>query len=493
MRSRVPALRLHDANQAPLRPDADYVLYWMIAARRTRYNFALERALEHARALRKPLVVLEPLRTDYRWASDRLHRFVLDAMPEHARRFERAGITYLPYVERQLGAGKGLLELLAARACVVVTDEFPCFFLPQMVSAAVARVGVRVEQVDGNGLLPLRATPRRYDRAFDFRRLLQKTLVPHLAEVPLADPLAALARQPLAPPIALPAALLARYPMASAAWLADPTAALASLPIRHAVAPVALRGGEVAGRARLAQFFASRLERYTERNHPDADSASGLSPYLHFGHVSAHEVFAALAEHEDWSPERIASRVTAQARGFWGMSEAAESFFDQLVTWRELALHTAFLRAGLEVADADYDALPGWARATLEQHARDPRPHVYPRAAFEAAHTHDPVWNAAQRELLREGRIHNYLRMLWGKKVLEWSASPREAFETLVALNDEYALDGRDPSSYAGISWVFGRYDRPWPERAIYGVVRTMSSDSTRKKVKLGEYLERYS
>ena len=170
------------------------------------------------------------------------------------------------------------------------------------------------------------------------------------------------------------------------------------------------------------------------------------------------------------------------------MSEAAESFFDELVTWREMSLNTTFF-----CTDYDrYDALPPWARATLEKHAADPRPSVYGLEAFEAAHTHDPLWNAAQRELVREGRIHNYLRMLWGKKILEWAESPRAAFEILVELNNKYAVDGRDPSSYAGISWVMGRYDRPWPERAIYGVVRSMSSDNTRKKVDLDAYLARF-
>jgi deoxyribodipyrimidine photo-lyase len=487
MNSRIPALRVHAANAAPLHTDGDFVLYWMIAARRTHANFALERAIEHARVLGKPLVVFEPLRVGYRWASDRLHRFVIDGMADHAPRFAAAGITYLPYVEPREGAGSGLLAALAERACVVVTDEYPCFFLPAMVAAAARRCPVRLEQIDGNGLLPLRAAQRGYDRAFDFRRHLQKTLVPHLAEAPLPDPLASLRTAPLARLAALPAAV-ATFPSPVEALLVGDVAAMAALPIDHAVAPVPYRGGEVAGRMRVKEFVARRLARYTERNHPDADAASGLSPYLHFGHVSAHEVFAALSDAEDWSPERVSARVTAQARGFWGMSEAAEAFFDELVTWREVSLNTAFFRADYD----RYEGLPGWARATLEAHANDPRPYTYALPALEAAHTHDPIWNAAQRELVREGRIHNDLRMLWGKKILEWSATPREAFDTLVHLNNKYAVDGRDPSSYAGIAWVLGRYDRPWPERAIYGVVRTMSSDSTRKKVTLDRYLARF-
>ena len=140
-----------------------------------------------------------------------------------------------------------------------------------------------------------------------------------------------------------------------------------------------------------------------------------------------------------------------------------------------------------------YESLPAWARATLARHAADPRPHVYTLADFEAARTHDPLWNAAQTHLLREGRIHNYLRMLWGKKVLEWTASPEEALAVLVELNNKYAVDGRDPNSYSGIFWVLGRYDRPWgPERPVFGTVRYMSSQNTLRKLRVRQYLARY-
>jgi deoxyribodipyrimidine photo-lyase len=140
-----------------------------------------------------------------------------------------------------------------------------------------------------------------------------------------------------------------------------------------------------------------------------------------------------------------------------------------------------------------YESLPAWARATLNTHALDPRPQLYSLAQFEAADTHDPIWNAAQRELVQTGRIHNYLRMLWGKKILHWSASPPEALDTMMTLNDRYALDGRDPNSYSGIGWVLGRFDRAWgPERPVFGKIRYMSSDSTRRKLRLSNYLQRF-
>ncbi len=170
------------------------------------------------------------------------------------------------------------------------------------------------------------------------------------------------------------------------------------------------------------------------------------------------------------------------------MSPAAEAFLEQLVTWRELSLNA--YGAGNPTTWA---SLPPWARQTLLAHAGDPRPHLYDRDAFEQAATHDPVWNAAQRQLRETGTLHTYLRMLWGKKILEWSESPEAALQTMIALNDRWALDGRDPNSYAGIGWVLGRYDRPWPERAIYGRVRSMSSARTVKKVRMARYLARFS
>ena len=171
------------------------------------------------------------------------------------------------------------------------------------------------------------------------------------------------------------------------------------------------------------------------------------------------------------------------------MSAGAEAFLDQLVTWRELG----FVFCRYVEGYARFETLPDWARATLEKHARDPREHVYELADLEAARTHDELWNAAQRELREEGRIHNYLRMLWGKKILEWTRSPREALEIAIRLNDRYALDGRDPNSYSGILWCFGRFDRPWaPERPIFGSVRFMSSANTARKLDVGAYLARH-
>jgi deoxyribodipyrimidine photo-lyase len=479
----IPAVRVTRENDRPVRPERDFVLYWMIGARRSTHNFALDHARDIAAGLNKPLLVLEPLRAGYPWASDRLHTFVVEGMRDNAAAFSKAGITHYAYVEPAPGDGRGLLAALARHACAVVTDDIPGFFQPRMVKAAAQKIDVALHSVDANGLYPIGATEKTFPTAYVFRRHLQKELPAHLAERPAST----LVRSKLEA-ARVPQEVLRRWP---AADLSDVPRLVASLPIDHTVTAVNTQGGSAAARKLVDAFLDKRLARYaTERSEPDADAASGLSPYLHFGHIGAHAVFDALAKHEQWDPSRAGGIKSGHKEGFWGMSAAAESFLDELVTWRELGFHTAKKIPAFD----QYASLPPWARASLDKHAGDGRAHSYTLEELAGSRTHDPIWNAAQRQLVREGTMHNYLRMLWGKKVLEWSRSPQQALAHLVELNNKYALDGRDPNSYSGILWCFGRYDRPWgPERPIFGVIRYMSSDNTKRKFSLTRYLATYA
>jgi len=486
----VPASRIRTCNNAPIRIDGEFVLYWMIAFRRLSSNFSLQRAVELAVELRKPLVIFEPLRVGYQWASDRIHRFVIDGMAENASRvaaLKNAGVVYYPYVEPRADTGKGLLAALASRACVVVTDDFPSFFLPRMVEAAASRLPVRLEAVDSNGLLPLRATDRVFTTAFSFRAFLQKQLPPHLIEFPQPDPLKGLKLPSLN---AMPSDITKRWPIAAPNLLSGDAAMLASLPIDHSVGVAETRGGTTAACEKLSRFLERSLPHYAAgANDPDADNRSGLSPYLHFGHISPHELFHELMTREEWSPASLGKKTGGKREGWWGVSPGAEAWLDEFVTWRELGYNMSSHRDDYD----QFESLPDWAQATLAKHESDPREHVYSLDEFATAATHDELWNAAQTQLVREGRIHNYLRMLWGKKILEWSETPREALTTMIELNNRYALDGRNPNSYSGILWTLGRYDRPWgPERPIFGTVRFMSSDSTRKKLRVNQYLRTF-
>ena len=502
----VPVSRIRLLTDAAPRSDGDYVLYWMIAHRRTGWNFALDRAVECANELGKPLLIFEPLRIGYTYASARFHRFVLDGMrdnfaairardprPGHEQADDPVpyakgdGVSYLPYVEPASGAGKGLLATLAERAATVVTDDAPHFHYPAMLDAAARQIGIRFEAVDSNGLWPMRASEKVFHRAFDFRRHLQKSLAPDLEERPAAVPLNALAAKRAA---VVPEAVLRRWPPPESALLEGDPQALDALPIDHHVAAVDLAGGASAGTERLITFAAHRLGEYgTARNHPDAHMTSGLSPYLHFGHVGAHQVFEVIIAQEQWDLSQLGDDTSGKRSGWWGMSEDAEAFLDQLVTWRELGFNACVMRNDV----TSFSSLPAWARKTMREHGSDKRPHLYTPEQLEQADTHDPIWNAAQRQLVQDGIIHNYLRMLWGKKVYEWSPDGRKALSTMLHLNDKYAVDGRDPNSLSGIFWVLGRYDRAWgPERPVFGKLRYMTSASTQRKVRLAEYLERY-
>ncbi|MEQ1728455.1 MAG: deoxyribodipyrimidine photolyase [Vicinamibacterales bacterium] len=483
-RGGAPAIRVRAVNDCAVNPAGQYVLYWMIANRRTRFNFSLDRALAWARELGRPVVVLEALRIDYPYASERLHRFVIDGMAANGIAFERSGILYYPYVEPAPGAARGLLERLSDAACLVVTDDFPCFFLPEVVKSAGRRVTVRLEAIDSNGLMPMAAVPQAYPAAVHLRRFIQKTLRTQLLDLPSASPLGLELPSRLA---TLPADVLTRWPAAEPDLLSGAPGTLGRLGIDHRVGVLPLRGGEDAANRVLCSFVQRHLGAYHERHsHPDDRGTSRLSPYLHFGQISAHEVFNAVMKAEGWSLGRLSRTVTGARQGWWGVRPGAEAFLDQLVVWRELGFNTCFRRPD------DYDrfeGLPGWAQETLLLHSRDPRPYTYELRTFERAETHDPLWNAAQHELVRDGWMHNYMRMLWGKKILEWSATPQEALETMIAIMNRWALDGRDPNSYAGYTWVLGRYDRPWPERPIYGTVRSMSSANTQRKIRVAAYL----
>ena len=436
-------------------------------------------------------MILEGLRAGYRWASQRLHQFVLEGMVDNSAHFAAhptQGVRYLAHIEQEAGDGSGLLEALSSHAAVVVGDDFPSFFLPRMSEQAAKKMRSRFEVVDSNGLYPMYATDRIFTRAFSLRRHLQKELPTHLAQMPARDPLEGL--ESLGDiGEALSTVDLSRWKLLGNDELNEFD--LDSITtLNRRVRAAESRGGFGAAEERLDAFVRHRLSIYGEcRSHPDEDAASGLSPWLHFGHLSAHRIWAALTEQEDWDFSRIVPKVTGSRDGFWGMTESAESFVDEFVTWREIGFNAC---AHLEGYD-QFDSLPEWAKKTLAEHEGDRREYVYSLEAFERAETHDPIWNAAQRELVETGRMHNYLRMLWGKKILHWTAKPRDALAIMIELNNKYALDGRNPNSYSGIFWVLGRYDRAWgPERPIFGKIRYMTSESTKRKLRMREYLSRW-
>ena len=459
---RDPRVRLW--NDSPLRENAEYVLYWCQAYRRARDNAALAYAIGRANALGIPCVFYESIRPDYPHASDRFHTFALECARDDARDCAERGLAHVFFLPRSPAEARGVVAKLAARAAIVVSDEYPGFVFPAQSAAAAKRAGCAFMTVDDAAGVPMALFAKEETAA--------RTLRPKLLRVrdewalrPLDDP-----EPRAAPPLRL---ALPFDPVDLGR--ADIGALVRSCAIDHTVGPVPeLPGGVRQAEARLDRFLNGKLAGYAlERNDPSRDATTGLSPYLHWGAISARRVACAV-------------RDAALDRG---ASESGDALLEQLLVRRGLAFNFA-----ARSRDATrYDALPRWARATLAAHAGDPRPSLVSAADLEAARSPDPLWNAAQTELRERGTIQGYARMLWGKLVLTWTESPATAHAILVHLNDKYALDGRDPDGWANIGWCFGLHDRPWPERAVFGTVRTMTSKSARAKLPFEDYIAQHT
>jgi deoxyribodipyrimidine photo-lyase len=428
--------------------DGRYIIYWMQTARRIPGNLALDFAIAAANERRLPVVVYESLRPDYPSANDRIHRFVLDGVRANADDAARRGLRYVFFLPRTPVDARGVLRRLAGDAALVVTDEYPAFIIPRQTARFAARSPVPVIAIDGNGMLPMRAAGREMYSAKIFRDVARRRLDEYWAQ----------------PPSLAPRIDRFEGPLEVDGWDgADIDRAVASCQIDHSVRPADRRGGRTAALQALQRFVEHGLENYTGSNrHPRFRSA--LSPYLHFGSIGIHEV-----------AERV---IDSDAP-----DEQVDAFLEQAVIRRELSFNLCFYRPDHE----SLSVLPEWAKKTLDQHRRDRRKPEYPPETMERAETEDEVWNLSQRELLETGTIHNYLRMLWGKKIIEWSSTPEAAHRFMIEMHDRYAIDGRDPNTHAGVLWCFGKHDRPWAERPILGKLRSMSSEATRRKVALRE------
>ena len=437
-------------NDMPEQP-GDYVLYWMQNSQRAQFNPALETAIDEANRLRLPVLVGFGLTEDYPEANARHYAFMLEGLAETEQALQARG---LGFVIRRGSPAKVAIEL-AQRAAVVVCDRGYLRPQQQWRGEVAAAAGRRVLQVEGDVVVPVELVSTKPEVA-------ARTLRPKLLR--LRDEFL----RPL--PHNRPHVLANQFGIVSDVNLADIPALLTDLRIDHGVTPVRhFRGGYSEARRRLDEFIAHRLGRYVaERAHPAAAMASGLSPYLHFGQIS---------------PVEIALRVRDAAAA----SENRLSYLEELIIRRELAMNFVNTTPNYD----QYECLPQWARQTLAEHRRDRRVHVYRYEQLAAADTHDPYWNAAMREMLVTGYMQNYMRMYWGKKVLEWSSSPEDGYAALLRLNNTFFVDGRDANSYANVGWIFGLHDRPWPERPIFGKVRSMTAAGLERKTDIAAYVRK--
>jgi deoxyribodipyrimidine photo-lyase len=478
--------RVFKRNQNEPNPDGEYVLYWMQINRRFHYNFALEYAIGWANKLDKPLLILEAFSCDYPWATDRSHTFMMQGMKEHLDYATDQDLNYVSFVEEKPGQYEKLLKDLASKASLLVTDEYPVFIMRKRNEEYPKQMEIPYITVDSNGLIPLGLTDKDPYSAYFFRKIMQKNFIEAYTNPPKKEPLEELEKRAR---IDIPEEFLQNIPDAEKA-LNDIPEFISKLDIDHSVQPIDWKGGRSAALGMMGQFIKDGLKVYDEkRNDPDEEKTSHLSPWLHFGKISEYEIVKAVLDHqpEGWDLNKITFNKGSTG-GFFNGDPNVDGFLDEVITWREVGFHFAHHRPDYD----QVDSLPDWVQKTMEEHRDDPREWIYSYDELKNSQTHDEIWNAAQTQLREEGIIHNYLRMLWGKKVIEWTPDYKTAAQYLIDLNNTYAIDGRDPNSYSGIFWCLGRFDRAWQERPIFGKLRYMTSDSTRKKVKLKQYLKRY-
>jgi deoxyribodipyrimidine photo-lyase len=433
----------------------DCVLYWMQQSARAEDNHALEYAIQQANDLDKPLFVVFGLMDDYPEANLRHYHFLVEGLQETQMSLARRDIGMVV----QHGHPVEVALANAQRACLLVCDRGYLRHQRAWREQVANNAPCQVIQVESDVVVPVELVSTKAEYA---ARTIRPKITKHLAEFLIALDTTAVKRASLN---------LRGSQNFSNLDLSDVDTCLASLKLDTSLKPVSLfKGGTKAGKQQLAEFLDASFGTYAQnRNQPQTNDVSHMSKYLHFGQLSP--IYVAL---------KIREAATAN-------NENRESYLEELIIRRELPMNFVYYTPNYD----SYDCLPDWAKKTLAEHKDDQREHVYDREQLETAQTHDPYWNASMNEMRATGYMHNYMRMYWGKKILEWVKTPEDAFETALYLNNKYFLDGRDANSFAGVAWVFGQHDRAWTERAVFGKIRYMNAKGLERKAKPKAYVEK--
>ena len=434
-------------NSKPIR-DGRYVLYWMQASQRAEYNHALEYAIERADELGRPVVAFFGITDNYPEANLRHYYFMLEGLREIKKALEAKGILL---VVRHQSPETAAIEL-GKGASLVVVDAGQLRIQRKWGRDSAKKLRCPLYQVETNLIVPVEeASVKENFSAGTFRPRINKRLDYYLVGMrhrrPKRD------------------SLDMRFDSFD---ISDIDKALSFLDIDRSVSRVsAFRGGTSEAKKHLKNFIKHKLDWYGDvRNDPNKDGTSNMSPYLHFGQISA---------------LYIALKVLASK------GKGKEAYLEELIVRRELSHNFVFYNRTY----GKFAGLAAWAKRTLNYHASDKRRYVYSLREFEQAKTHDPYWNAAQKEMVLTGKMHGYMRMYWGKKILEWSGSPKAGLKTALYLNNKYELDGRDANAYAGVGWCFGQHDRAWSERPVFGKVRYMNANGLKRKFDADAYVEK--
>lgn len=428
------------------------VVCWMQRDQRVNDNWALVYARSEAERMHQPLVVVFCLVPEFAGATIRQFGFMLRGLEETVRRLGELNIQFsllqgepgsvLPPFLENTGAG------------LLIADFNPLKITMTWRREVAEKIRIPFHEVDAHNIIPARFISQRQEyAAFTLRKKVERLLPEFLLPIPPLSPLSGTA---------------APFPTALVDW----ESLRKNLKVDRTVGETLIVPGESAARLALKQFVLKRLDRYNQdRNDPSLDGQSELSPYLHFGQLSA-------------------QRVALDVRDAHADAASRQAYLEELIVRRELSDNFCLYTENYD----RFEALQPWARQTLGLHRDDLRGYTYSFEQFESASTHDPLWNAAQREMVVTGKMHGFMRMYWAKKILEWTRSPEEALAVAIALNDRYSIDGRDPNGYAGIAWAIGgTHDRPWGERSIFGMIRYMNFKGCERKFDVKSYIRKCS
>ena len=431
-------------------PQPGSVVYWMSRDQRVKDNFALVFAQKFALAGREPLAVVFCLAPEFLGATLRQYSFMLRGLQEVEDNLRKRHIPFFllrGHPENQIPK-----FLQQNKVGILVTDFDPLRIKRQWKTRIGSKINPPLFEVDAHNIIPcLLASSKQEFAARTIRPKLHRLLPEFLREIPRVK------THPVKWKQNVPAI--------------DWERTLRTLKVNRDVSGLSwITPGEKAALRKMRQFIRTKLEQYDKtRNDPNLDGQSDLSPYLHFGQLSA-------------------QRVALEARKADVNQQSKDAFLEELIVRRELSDNFCYYNDRYD----SFEGFPAWAKETLNSHRKDKRQYVYAREELESAQTHDELWNAAQMEMVKTGKMHGYLRMYWAKKVLEWTQSPEEALEITIFLNDKYELDGRDPNGYAGIAWsIGGVHDRAWSERPIFGKIRYMSYAGCKSKFNVKAYIER--
>ncbi|MEI7542815.1 MAG: deoxyribodipyrimidine photo-lyase [bacterium] len=439
--------RIKSLNNKAIRKNG-CVIYWMQASQREEFNHALEYGIQKANELNKPFYVYFGLTASYPGANLRHYSFMLEGLKETANALNKRGISFVIQKEEPV---KGIINA-SDKACLVITDRGYTKIQKQWRRDAAKALDCLLIQIESDVIVPVEiASPKEDYAASTIRRKISGQLLTYLKPLKREK-------------------LLSKSPALKGIDLSDINKALASFSCDKSVGKaIGFTGGSPQAKSLLKSFIKNKIKKYAEfRSDPSLDYESKMSPYLHFGQISS--LYIALEVLK--SGEKINC-----------------SFLEELIIRRELAVNFVHY-------NSSYDSiacLPKWAKQTITDHESDTRPYIYNLKELEEAKTHDPYWNAAQTQMTITGKMHNYMRMYWGKKVIEWSKTAEQAYKTLIYLNDKYELDGRDPNGYAGIAWCFGKHDRAWTERNVFGKIRYMNAKGLEIKFYIKEYVKQQS